>query len=108
MQWFVLRVASNKEERVREALDRKMQVEAVEGVGDQVGEDPQKAEGDPRHQRSGDGQQTASTRHRTVLPLTPEKYPTEFALRRESEGPRGNRRPAVGFQADPSGPTPHL
>ena len=33
MQWFVLRVASNKEERVREALARKMQVEAVEGVG---------------------------------------------------------------------------
>ncbi|MHC4236940.1 MAG: transcription termination/antitermination protein NusG [Planctomycetota bacterium] len=33
MQWFVLRVASNKEERVRETLARKMQVEAVEGVG---------------------------------------------------------------------------
>ena len=33
MQWFVLRVASNKEERVRETLARKMQVEGVEGVG---------------------------------------------------------------------------
>ena len=33
MQWFVLRVASNKEERVRETLARKMQVEAIEGVG---------------------------------------------------------------------------
>lgn len=33
MQWFVLRVASNKEERVRESLERKMQVEAVQGVG---------------------------------------------------------------------------
>ncbi|MHC5184168.1 MAG: transcription termination/antitermination NusG family protein [Planctomycetota bacterium] len=34
MQWFVLRVASNKEERVREALARKMQVEGVEGEAD--------------------------------------------------------------------------
>ncbi len=33
MQWFVLRVASNKEERVRETLARKIEVEAVEGVG---------------------------------------------------------------------------
>jgi len=33
MQWFVLRVASNKEEQVREALARKMQVEGVKDVG---------------------------------------------------------------------------
>ena len=33
MQWFVLRVASNKEEQVREALARKMKVEGVAGVG---------------------------------------------------------------------------
>ncbi len=33
MQWFVLRVASNKEEQVRSALERKMQIEGVEGVG---------------------------------------------------------------------------
>jgi len=33
MQWYVLRVASNKEEQVREALTHKMQIEAVEGVG---------------------------------------------------------------------------
>jgi len=33
MQWYVLRVASNKEEQVREALARKMKVEGVSGVG---------------------------------------------------------------------------
>lgn len=33
MQWFVLRVASNKEEQVREALARKMEVENVQSVG---------------------------------------------------------------------------
>ncbi len=33
MQWYVLRVASNKEEQVRETLSRKMEVEAVGGVG---------------------------------------------------------------------------
>ncbi len=33
MQWFVLRVASNKEEQVRSALERKMQVEGVSNVG---------------------------------------------------------------------------
>ncbi len=33
MQWFVLRVASNKEEQVRDALERKMQVEGVQTVG---------------------------------------------------------------------------
>ena len=33
MQWFVLRVASNKEEQVRDALDRKMQIEGVQTVG---------------------------------------------------------------------------
>lgn len=33
MQWYVLRVASNKEEQVREALSRKMEVEGVAGVG---------------------------------------------------------------------------
>jgi len=30
MQWYVLRVASNKEEQVREALDRKVKIEALE------------------------------------------------------------------------------
>ena len=33
MQWYVLRVASNKEEQVREALARKMEVEGIESVG---------------------------------------------------------------------------
>jgi transcriptional antiterminator NusG len=33
MQWYVLRVASNKEEQVRDALARKMEVEAVKSVG---------------------------------------------------------------------------
>lgn len=33
MQWFVLRVASNKEEQVRDALARKMQLENVQCVG---------------------------------------------------------------------------
>jgi transcriptional antiterminator NusG len=33
MQWYVLRVASNKEEQVRETLDRKMKAEGVESVG---------------------------------------------------------------------------
>lgn len=33
MQWFVLRVASNKEEQVRDALARKMEVEGVQTVG---------------------------------------------------------------------------
>ncbi|MCD6393671.1 MAG: transcription termination/antitermination factor NusG [Planctomycetes bacterium] len=33
MQWYVLRVASNKEEKVRESLSRKMEVESVESVG---------------------------------------------------------------------------
>ena len=33
MQWFVLRVASNKEEQVRDALVRKMEVEQVKSVG---------------------------------------------------------------------------
>jgi len=33
MQWFVLRVASNKEEQVRDTLSRKMQVEGVKSVG---------------------------------------------------------------------------
>ncbi len=33
MQWYVLRVASNKEEQVRESLSRKMEVEGVENVG---------------------------------------------------------------------------
>ena len=32
MQFFVLRVASNKEDRVREALLRKVKIEAVEDV----------------------------------------------------------------------------
>ncbi len=34
MQWYVLRVASNKEEQVREALDRKVK---IEGLEDRVG-----------------------------------------------------------------------
>ena len=34
MQWYVLRVASNKEEQVRETLARKVQ---VEGVSDIIG-----------------------------------------------------------------------
>lgn len=33
MQWYVLRVASNKEEQVRETLERKMKVEGVQSVG---------------------------------------------------------------------------
>ena len=33
MQWYVLRVASNKEEQVREALARKMEVEDIKSVG---------------------------------------------------------------------------
>lgn len=33
MQWYVLRVASNKEEQVRESLSRKMEVEGVKSVG---------------------------------------------------------------------------
>ncbi len=33
MQWYVLRVASNKEEQVREALARKMKIEGVSDVG---------------------------------------------------------------------------
>lgn len=33
MQWYVLRVASNKEEQVRDTLARKMEVEAVKSVG---------------------------------------------------------------------------
>jgi transcriptional antiterminator NusG len=33
MQWYVLRVASNKEEQVCETLTRKLQVEGVAGVG---------------------------------------------------------------------------
>jgi len=33
MQWYVLRVASNKEEQVREALERKMRADAVDSVG---------------------------------------------------------------------------
>jgi transcription termination/antitermination protein NusG len=32
MQWYVLRVASNKEERVREALERKIKIENIEDV----------------------------------------------------------------------------
>ncbi|MHC5059980.1 MAG: transcription termination/antitermination protein NusG [Planctomycetota bacterium] len=32
-QWYVLRVASNKEEQVREALSRKMEIENIESVG---------------------------------------------------------------------------
>ena len=33
MQWYVLRVASNKEEQVRDSLARKMEVEGVTSVG---------------------------------------------------------------------------
>lgn len=33
MQWYVLRVASNKEEQVRDSLARKMEVEGVKSVG---------------------------------------------------------------------------
>jgi len=33
MQWYVLRVASNKEEQVRESLSRKMEIEAIKSVG---------------------------------------------------------------------------
>jgi len=33
MQWYVLRVASNKEEQVKETLSRKMEVEGIESVG---------------------------------------------------------------------------
>jgi transcription termination/antitermination protein NusG len=33
MRWYVLRVASNKEEQVRETLARKMQVEGIQAVG---------------------------------------------------------------------------
>ncbi len=33
MQWYVLRVASNKEEQVRETLERKMRADAVDSVG---------------------------------------------------------------------------
>lgn len=33
MQWFVLRVASNKELQVRDALENKMKVEAITSVG---------------------------------------------------------------------------
>jgi transcriptional antiterminator NusG len=33
MQWYVLRVASNKEEQVRDSLTKKMEVEGVEDVG---------------------------------------------------------------------------
>ena len=33
MQWYVLRVASNKEEQVRDALSRKMEIEGVTSVG---------------------------------------------------------------------------
>jgi transcriptional antiterminator NusG len=33
MQWYVLRVASNKEEQVRDALEHKMKVEGVQSVG---------------------------------------------------------------------------
>jgi transcriptional antiterminator NusG len=33
MQWYVLRVASNKEEQVREALERKMRADEVDSVG---------------------------------------------------------------------------
>jgi transcriptional antiterminator NusG len=33
MQWFVLRVASNKELQVRETLERKMKAEGVDSVG---------------------------------------------------------------------------
>src|SRR6266576_2447913 len=37
MQFFVLRVASNKEDRVREALVRKVKIKETEGVGDFIG-----------------------------------------------------------------------
>ncbi len=33
MQWYVLRVESNKEEQVREKLARKIELDSVEGVG---------------------------------------------------------------------------
>lgn len=33
MQWFVLRVASNKEEQVRDTLERKLKIEGVQSVG---------------------------------------------------------------------------
>ena len=33
MQWYVLRVASNKEEKVRDTLSRKMEVEGIQSVG---------------------------------------------------------------------------
>jgi transcription termination/antitermination protein NusG len=33
MQWYVLRVASNKEDQVRESLAHKMEVEGIESVG---------------------------------------------------------------------------
>ncbi|HOM61029.1 MAG TPA: transcription termination/antitermination protein NusG [Anaerohalosphaeraceae bacterium] len=33
MQWFVLRVASNKEEQVRDALERKLKIEGGRSVG---------------------------------------------------------------------------
>ena len=33
MQWYVLRVASNKEEQVRDSLARKMEVENIQSVG---------------------------------------------------------------------------
>ena len=33
MQWYVLRVASNKEEQVREALEHKMRADGVDSVG---------------------------------------------------------------------------
>jgi transcriptional antiterminator NusG len=33
MQWYVLRVASNKEEQVRDALSRKMEIDNVKSVG---------------------------------------------------------------------------
>ena len=33
MQWYVLRVASNKEEQVRDTLARKMEVEGITSVG---------------------------------------------------------------------------
>ena len=34
MKWYVLRVASNKEEQVRESLERKVR---IEGLGDRIG-----------------------------------------------------------------------
>ena len=33
MQWYVLRVASNKEEQVRETLERKMRADGIESIG---------------------------------------------------------------------------